>query len=839
MTLCDQKWFTTIIRPSRYIGNEVNARVKGFPPAEVSIALAFPDVYEVGMSHLGLKILYHLLNREPWISAERAFCPWVDLEKELRHRGIPLTSLESGQPLSDFDIIGFSLQHELSFTNVLNMLDLSGIPLLASERGPSDPLIIAGGPACFNPEPVADVFDLVVVGDGEEASLEICRVVKRAKKENMGDRNERLSLMKTIRGVYIPSLFSPRYLEGGEIRSIETLDKDCAIVRKAILTDIDACPFPDRPVIPFAEAVHDRLSVEISRGCTRGCRFCQAGVIYRPVRERQPESILAGIASALEQTGYDELSLLSLSSGDYSFIKPLLKSLMDRHSGEKISVSLPSLRVDSMDPAWIEQIKRVRKTGFTLAPEAGNDRMRRIINKGLTNDDIMKTAGIVFEAGWKLIKLYFMIGLPGETDSDVKDIVELAREISGIGGKKRNRNNLNVSISTYVPKSHTPFMWLKQIPLEESRRKIRIIREELKGPIRVKWNQPELSWLEGIFARGDRKLCGAVLRAFKLGARFDAWGEQFRMDIWQKAFDDQGIDPDFYLLRERGMDEVLPWDHISSGVNKGFLKEELNRSQKEILTPDCREKCLECGVCDHRVVDPVLAEGRIPVSSPTISERTPPERNMDVGMRVRIGFSKTGNARFLSHLELVKVFTRAFRRARLKLAYSKGYHPMPKVSFANALPVGTESMHETLELDLLEKSEPAILQERMNRQLPDGLRVSTVELRGVHEKKAKLVESHFRITFNGTPVNKSYIERFLNTDYFPIEKKGKKGTRKINARDLVDSMKFIPPNAVEMIIRHKAGPHLRPEEILKNIFSFSDEEARSMSILKTGQKLEG
>ncbi|MFC1883706.1 TIGR03960 family B12-binding radical SAM protein [Thermodesulfobacteriota bacterium] len=838
MVLFDQKWFSRISRPSRYIGNEINARVEKYQTAEVSIALAFPDVYEVGMSHLGLKIIYHLLNKYEWLSAERVFCPWTDLEQELKKQGAPLSTLESNRPLSEFDILGFSLQHELSFTNVLSMLNLAGIPFLASERSDSDPLIIAGGPSCFNPEPVADIFDLIVVGDGEEVIQEICVSLRKTKHKKYKDKQALLSDLRRISGVYIPSFFSFTYDKNMIIQGIDYLESGYESVHKAVIPDINRYPCPDSQVLPFTELVHDRLSVEISRGCTRGCRFCQAGMIYRPVRERHPNAILSAAESGLKLTGYDELSLLSLSSGDYTLIKPLLKAVMDKQAREKISVSLPSLRIDSMDLSWIEQIKRVRKTGFTLAPEAGNNRMRRIINKGLSDKEILETARIVYGAGWKMIKLYFMIGLPGEKESDIRDIVNLAMKISELGGKKRNKNNLTVGISTFVPKAHTPFMWMKQIPLEESKHRLKIIQDEISGPIRLKWNQPEFSWLEGIFSRGDRRLCRPLIRAFELGARFDAWGEQFRMDIWQKAFEDEGTDIDFYLNRERTIDEILPWDHIRSGVNKQFLLRELKRSTKEKISPDCREKCLECGVCDHETIFPRLSEEWNPPSPSVASDKPPSKGDRSLRWKYSLTFTKMGPSRFLSQLELANVFSRAFRRAQLKLAYSEGYHPMPKISFLTALPVGTESMDETVNLELLEKADPLTLKEKISQQMPRGIDVIRIKIHDFGSKIDKIVESHFKITLNGTSIKKDAIKKFLNSDYVPIIKTTKKGKYKLNSREMVNSMQFVPPNVIELAIKNKSGPKLRPAEIIKEIFSLTQDEMESISILKTRQILE-
>ncbi|MCD6295533.1 MAG: TIGR03960 family B12-binding radical SAM protein [Deltaproteobacteria bacterium] len=835
ISILDQHWFSKISRPSRYLGGEVNCVVKDPAHTEVSIALAFPDVYEVGMSHLGLKILYHILNGQPWLAAERVFAPWVDLESELRSRMIPLAGLESHKPLSSFDIVGFSLQHELCYTNVLNMLDLSGIPVLASERDDAAPLIIAGGPACFNPEPVADFFDVMVIGDGEAAALEICRTVREANKRKTKSKKKLLSQLYHIKGVYVPSYFSVHYNPDGTVHNVEPLRPGYQYVEKAVLPDIDAFPYPDRQVVPFTEVVHDRLAIEIARGCTRGCRFCQAGMIYRPVRERSPESILEKVQKGLRLTGYEELSLLSLSTGDYSCIESLLKVLMDTQSKEKVAVSLPSLRMDSLSPLLIEQVKRVRKTGFTLAPEAGNDRMRRIINKGLTQEEILETARAIYGAGWKLIKLYFMIGLPLEEERDIEDIVGLSRKIMRFAGKDGRRARLNVSISTFVPKSHTPFMWEPQIPLEESHRKINLIREALKsGNVRVKWNQPELSWLEGIFSRGDRRLSMVLMEARRLGAKYDAWTEHFRIGTWEEAFINAGLDPSFYLYRKRSFDEVLPWDHIHSGVTKGYLKRERERAQTEKTTPDCREKCLECGVCDHKTVDPVLfRDGDLPHGPEKPSLKIAPERSS----KHRISFTKTGHARFLGHLELARTFIRAFRRAGLSLVYSKGFHPMPKISFACALPVGTESIQETVDIEIA-GTPGTTFKEGLNLQLPSGIAVTSVRELPFDKKKERLKESHFLVSLkNGVKLQDDYLETFLKSEYFPVVKFNKKGEHKINIRPLVKSMTLVSPNRIRLIIQHTSGPQSKPAEIVRSIFSLDDSSLSGMEILKTNQVL--
>ncbi len=836
MSIVDQSCFAEISRPSRYIGGEINAVRKSPSQTEVSIALAFPDVYEVGMSHLGLKILYNILNAEDWLAAERVYSPWMDMEAELRRLKIPLTTLESDRALREFDLVGFSLQHELSYTNVLNMLDLSRIPLLARERSDNDPLVIAGGPACFNPEPVAAFFDLMVVGDAESVALEICRAVRQAKHSGRLSKKDLLYDLRYVRGIYIPSFFNIQYEPHGPVAEIVPVHADYRGVRKAIVPDIDACPFPERQIVPFAELVHDRVSIEITRGCTRGCRFCQAGMIYRPVRERSLESIMEKAENTLGLTGYEDLSLLSLSSGDYSCIGPLLKRLMDRLSPKNIGVSLPSLRVDSLDPGMMEEIKRVRKTGFTMAPEAGNDRMRRIINKGLTQKDILETSQAVYRAGWNLIKLYFMIGLPYEQEGDLLDIITLSRQITQMAGRKGRKDNLNVSISTFVPKAHTPFMWTTQVPLEESRRRIHRIQDGLsRSRIRVKWNQPELSWLEGIFSRGDRRLAPAVMEAWRLGAKFDAWGEHFRKDVWEEAFARCGLDPDFYLYRERDLKETLPWDHIQSGVTKAFLRKEWIKAGEADLTPDCRLRCLECGVCDHHGVDPVLhpCSGTALDAAPAGTVRPFPESVK----RYRITYRKLKKARHLSHLELVRVLIRAFRRAGLDLACSKGYHPMPKVSFFTALPVGTESLEELMQVEFLYPVDITAVKEKLNAELPEGVDVSSVEEVPVGGKKVRIIESRFLITLKGLKYPDDKLDKFLRSDNFPLIKKGKSGEHEIDVRSIVSHISLVAPDKVSLTIKEREGPGLKPTEVIKGIFELKDEDIRSTGVLKTGQIL--
>jgi radical SAM family uncharacterized protein/radical SAM-linked protein len=828
MHISQHTWFSWIRHPSRYLGGETHAIIKDPADVEVSIALAFPDAYEIGMSHVGLKILYHILNSQGWLAAERVFTPWADLEQELRGRALALSCLESGRALSQFDLIGFSLQHELCYTNVLTMLDLAGIPFLSEQRRSNEPLIIAGGPACFNPEPVAGLFDAIVVGDGEEVALRICEAVRAWKKAGSKHKVELLEELATIQGVYIPSFFSVHYSAQGTVERIEGLREGYSRIDKAVVRDLNSYAFPSTQVVPIAEPVHDRFTIEIARGCSRGCRFCQAGMIYRPVRERDPQEILRIAERGLRETGYEDLSLLSLSSGDYGCVLPLVRELMKRVANDHVAVSFSSLRADSIMSPLMEEIKRVRKTSFTIAPEAGSQRMRDAINKGLTEEQILDSAREIYAAGWKLIKLYFMIGLPMEQEDDIEAIIELSRKIERLGPRGRRHNILNVSVAAFVPKSHTPFQWQPQLKLEQGKQRINHIRERLHGKrIKVKWNEPEASWLEGAFSRGDRRLTHVLINAWKEGARFDSWREHLNLVIWRDAFERHGLDPNFYLLRQRDESEVLPWDHISTGISKEFLLEEWRRAQRGEVTPDCREQCPECGVCESLLVSPVLFNGRIFAESSGSSKH----RSEGRIRRLRIHFTKMETGRYLSHLELVRLFIRAFRRAGINMVYSKGYHPMPRVSSATALPVGVESLDEVLDVSLYDSGNIRRTIDLVNRELPAGIRVFTIE-EVLTTRPPQVKESTFQVSLGGSVKEEDMI-RFLRLSVCPVVQKRGNRERTIDIRSQVKGLRLLSGNQIEMVLRHDRGPEMKPSEIIGEIFSLTGSQAEEMRVLKT------
>ncbi len=601
--LLEASVLSQIQKPSRYLGGEVGQVRKDLSTVDTLVGLSYPDLYEIGMSHIGLKILYSILNADPTIAAERVYAVAPDFERQIRGRGEILKTLENRIPLKDLDVLGFTLQYELSYSNLLQVLDLGGIPLRAADRSRDDTVVIAGGPCAFNPEPLATFLDAVCLGDGEETILSVVGAVTQWKRSGK-PRQDLLWALTEIPGVYVPSLYTPHYNPDGSLAAVVPAPGLPSRIRKAILTDLDAAPYQTRTPVPFMEVVHDRVGVEIQRGCMRGCRFCQAGYVYRPERQRSPERVRELVREGLKATGWEEFSLLSLSAGDYNCMEPLITSLMDEHEGSRSAISLPSMRLETLTPGIMRQVGRVRKTSFTVAPEAASDRLRGVINKVIDEDVLIDMVGEVFQRGWTGLKLYFMLGLPTEQQEDLQAMIELGSRCLGAARRHRRSANITVSVSSFVPKSHTPFQWSRQITLDEIRQKQMFLKDGLRrAKLGFRYHHDRSTVMEGIFSRGDRRSGEALLRAYQLGCRLDGWQEHLNEPAWTQAFEETGFDPAHINQRRRDVTEVFPWEHIDVGMKPEWLWQDYMDALEAGFVPDCTtEPCYDCGVCDHTVV---------------------------------------------------------------------------------------------------------------------------------------------------------------------------------------------------------------------------------------------
>jgi radical SAM family uncharacterized protein/radical SAM-linked protein len=847
-----------VSRPARYLGNEINSIHKDHNKVALKVVLAFPDTYEMGMSHLGLKILYHILNDRDNILAERVYAPWIDAQEIMKKENIPLFSLESHTPLKSFDLIGFSLQHELTYTNILSMLALAGIPLKSEERRGAFPLIMAGGPGAYNPEPLADFVDCFVIGEGEEVILEIARVLIDHKKKR-GNKEELLIKLAGVSGVYVPSLYKVSYYPDGTYKTVKPVRNNIPErIERRVVPNLNEVYYPTKFILPFLSIVHDRIVLEIRRGCGRGCRFCQAGIIYRPPRERSIDSLLSLAAEAVQATGYEEISLSSLSVGDYGQLEELILSLKGRLAPFRISLSLPSSRVDTFPLSLGGELKR---GSVTLAPEAAQEPLREVINKVWKREEFLKTVeGIA--SFRRPLKLYFMLGLPGEKEEDVQAIVELAKEV-----KRRHPPRVSLSLAPFVPKPHTPFQWRGQIELSELKEKISYLRRSIPRRIEVRVHNPEASLLEAVFSRGDRRLSEVLLRAHKKGCKFDGWREEFKFPLWQEAFVECGIDPSFYATRKRDYEELLPWDHIDISMGKEFLiKEDKKASQKMMNQRTGEMEKVSRWESEKVREEERRRRGKVNSKTVNLSNRQTDKRTdgqmgktitypLRSKQKIRIKFSKGEEIKYISHLDMVRVFTRTMRRAEISVATTCGFVSREKISFSPPLSLGLTSQSEYADIEFSDFINPEKLKVRLNEELPSGLRVKEAEIISLKSKSLMATfdcaEYEVKIPLNKIQDTRYKIQEFLrrkeilikrktNSIRSPRQSRGKrlgrftsngvkKGIKEIDIRPLILKLELsdlISDNVLKMLLKIK----VRPQEVARTLLNLSKEETLKLSI---------
>ncbi len=833
-----------VTRPGRYLGSEMHVIRKKWQSVEVHFALAFPDVYEIGMSHVGMSILYHVLNRFDWIAVERVYAPWIDMEQKMRDARIPLFSLESKKPIRFFDILGFSLQYELQYTNVLNMLDLAGIPSRSRERKDKDPIVIAGGPCAFNPEPLAYFLDAVVLGDGEEIVTEIVDVVRQSKRNRI-NREETLKALSKLEGVYVPSFYYETLNSDGSFQCLNP-KSECVRpqVRARILDSLIPTNYPCKPLVPLIEVVHDRCSMEIMRGCTRGCRFCSAGFIYRPVRERSVEDLIKEAKTVVENTGYDEIALLSLSTSDYSDLSNLLHSLKAAFYDQEVSFSFPSLRADSFTSEMIEFVDGLRRTGLTFAPEAGTERLRNVINKDLQEEDLLRAVEMGFKRNWTRVKLYFMIGLPSETMEDIQGIVDVVWEAVKIS-RKYKRRKVVVSISPFSPKPHTPFQWESQDNLEIMNKKISLLKEKIKWPeVNMSWRDPQVSQLETVLGRGDRRIGEVIYQAWKEGAKFDAWSDQFCYDHWMRAFQKSNISIEDYNGK-RNIQDPLPWDHLDKGVSKSYLIQEKERALSEMLTEDCRSnQCQCCGLSEHPRCREFASSNKVTIKSPVqqskefvygrkIKHRVRPAMKM----KLRLRYRKYDEARFTSHLDLIRIFTRALKRVHVPLDYSQGYHRHPKIGTCPPLPLGFTSQAEYLDLDVVDDIDRDFT-DKMNRSLPSGLEIIEYKVffRSVSPLNRSIDLASYFVEWGDQGDKEDMgicMAKFMKKNSHRVMVCRKKNMKELDIRDSVVEMSQ-NSKGVNLVIRFGLQGTPRLDEILQAVFSDLGNLTLNRKVKRTG-----
>ena len=824
----------SVSKPGRYAGGEYGQTIKDKPKIKARFAFCVPDTYEIGMSNLGVRLLYGALNREEDIWCERAYTPWVDMQEQMAQHGLPLTTLESGDALQDFDFVAFTLQYEMSYTNVLKMLDLAKIPLRTVHRGEDDPIIIGGGPCAYNAEPIADFFDLFNIGEGEDMLPSIVRLYIRMREDGSYTRKNFLhEAAKTIPGVYVPSLYDVSYNEDGTIKAYTPVYDDIPTkVTKQIIGDLDKAYFPDQLVVPYIETVHDRIMLEVYRGCIRGCRFCQAGMIYRPVREKSPDVLNCQAKKLFDSTGYEEISMSSLSISDYTKLEPLCDKLLSWTDDHMVSLSLPSLRVDSFNKDLMNRIDSVRSSSLTFAPEAGTQRLRDVINKNVREEDVLRAVQVAFDAKKNAVKLYFMNGLPTETLEDLDGIAALAEKVAEAYYQTPNRNRsrqvqVTVSVSCFIPKPFTPFQWEAQDTMEMLAEKQAYLKTKITNRhVRYQHHDAKVSRIEAVLARGDRRLSDALELALAEGFCFDAWDEYFDYDKWLDVFARTGIDPAFYANRQFGLDEVLPWDIIDCGVSKEFFLRERAKAYEAATTPNCREKCSACGankLGGVRAVCPGCDK------APETVIGLPPEKadsgkwkKLDTPKTVRIKFRKVGDLQYISHLDLQRTFARVLVRAGIPMWYTQGFNPHAKVIFGLPLSVGTESECEFIDLRIDRDISTAEVKERLNRELTNEMQI--LEAYEPTTKFQDVAWARYELCLRFPDASAEQAER-LQTLYtaspLMMTKKTKSGDREIDICKMIKSIRTVynadRPSEIRISALLSAGntEHLNPELLIK------------------------